>query len=135
MLAGLATLAPLSKLAALEVRPTGTVKYPIPATDSVSIDSSNEVILCRFGGEIFAFALSCPHQNTAIRALPGTKGFQCPRHKSKYKPDGTFIDGKATRNMDRLHITREGNDLIVDPNIAYESDTEPAKWGAALVKV
>lgn len=134
-LAGLAVVAPLRELAALERLPNGTVKYPIPATDSVSIDKSNEVILCRYNGEIMAFALSCPHQNTALRALPGTAGFQCPRHKSRYQLNGTFIDGKATRNMDRMPITRDGNDVIVDPDIVFESDTHPAKWGAALVKV
>lgn len=135
VLATVSALTPLEKLSALEVRANGTVKYPIPATDSVSIDKSNEVILSRYKGEIYAFALSCPHQNTALRALPGNGGFQCARHKSRYQPNGAFIDGKATRNMDRLQITRDGNDVVVDPNIAYESDTEPAKWGAALVKV
>jgi nitrite reductase/ring-hydroxylating ferredoxin subunit len=134
-LAAVSALAPLHKLSALEVRTNGTVKYPIPSADSVSIDKDNEVILCRNGVEIYAFALSCPHQNTALRAMPGNKGFQCARHKSRYQPNGTFIDGKATRNMDRLQITREGNDVVVDPGVAYESDTEPAKWGSALVKV
>lgn len=135
VLATVSALTPLEQIAALEVRRNGTVKYPIPAADSVSIDKTNEVIISRFKGEIYAFALSCPHQNTALRALPGNKGFQCARHKSRYEPNGTFIDGKATRNMDRLQITREGNDVVVDPNVAYESDTEPAKWNAAVVKV
>ncbi len=134
-LAAVSVLAPLEKIAALEVRANGTVKYPIPAGDSVSIDKTNEVIITRSKNEVFAFALSCPHQNTALRPMPGNRGFQCPRHKSRYEPNGTFIDGKATRNMDRLQISREGNDIVVDPNVAYESDTEPAKWGAAVVKV
>ena len=134
-LAGLSALAPVSNLSALEIGPKGTVRYPIPSADSVSIDAEHEIIICRFKGEVFAFALSCPHQNTALRALPGAKGFQCPRHKSKYQPDGTFINGKATRNMDRLPITRDGSDVVVDPAIAYESDSEPAKWAAALVTV
>ncbi len=134
ILTGLSALAPLSRLAALEVGATGTLRYPIPVADSVSIDTANEVIVCRAKGDVFAFSLSCPHQNTALRAMPGGKGFQCPRHKSKYQPDGTFIKGKATRNMDRLPITREGNDIVVDPNIAYESDTEPMKWAQAVVK-
>ncbi|MBL0173068.1 MAG: Rieske 2Fe-2S domain-containing protein [Gemmatimonadaceae bacterium] len=135
VLAGLSAFAPFSKLSALAIGPGGALRYPIPATDGVSIDTANEVILCRFKGDMFAFALSCPHQNTALRALPGTNGFQCPRHKSRYQPDGTFINGKATRNMDRLPITKEGNEVVVDPNVAYESDTEPMKWANALVKV
>ncbi|MEQ1691651.1 MAG: Rieske (2Fe-2S) protein [Gemmatimonas sp.] len=134
-LAGFSAVTPWSTLSALEGNTKGTLRYPIPSADSVSIDTANEVILRRFKDEIFAFALSCPHQNTAIRALPGANGFQCPRHKSRYQPNGTFINGKATRNMDRLPITRDGNDVVVDANIAYESDTEPMKWANAVVKV
>lgn len=134
-LAGLSALVPFSNLSALEVGAAGTIKYAIPAADGVSIDGKNEVIICRSKGDVFAFSLSCPHQNTALRALSGDKGFQCPRHKSRYQPDGTFINGKATRNMDRLQITRDGNDIVVDPDVAFQSDTEPAKWAAAMVKV
>ena len=135
MLTGLSTLAPLEALSALETSSSSALRYPLPATDGASIDTANEVIICRSKGDVFAFALSCPHQNTALRAMPSGKGFQCPRHKSKYQPDGTFINGKATRNMDRLPITREGNEIVVDPAIAFESDTEPMKWASALVKV
>jgi Rieske Fe-S protein len=136
VLAGLGSLGPVRSLVAMEPRrERGSVKYPVPATDGVSIDATNEVILCRNGGEVYAFALSCPHQNTALRALPKNGGFQCPRHKSKYQPNGTFISGRATRNMDRLHVTHEGNLIVVDPDIAYESDTDPAKWAAAVVKL
>ncbi len=134
-LAGLAALAPVSALQALTVDPAGTVRYVIPTADSVSIDAKNEVILCRANGEVFAFALSCPHQNTALRALPGNKGFQCPRHKSRYQPNGTFINGKATRNMDRLPISRDGNEVVVDPAVAYASDTQLEQWRNAVVRV
>ena len=96
-LAGLTTMAAWTPLVAQSVQANGTIRYPIPVADSISIDGENEVILCRSKGEVFAFALSCPHQNTALRALPKNAGFQCPRHKSKYQPNGTFINGKATR--------------------------------------
>ena len=134
-LAGFSALAPWSTLNALEIGPTGTIRYPIPAADGVSIDTKHEVIVCRSKGDVFAFALACPHQNTALRSLKGDKGFQCPRHKSRYQPDGTFINGKATRNMDRLPITRDGNDVVVDPDVAIQSDTDPAKWTAAMVRI
>lgn len=136
VLAGLGSLGPVRSLVAMEPRVArGAVKYPLPTADGVSIDSANEVILCRSGTEVYAFALSCPHQNTALRTLPKNGGFQCPRHKSKYQPNGTFVSGRATRNMDRLHVTREGNLIVVDPDVAYESDTDPAKWAAAVIKL
>ncbi len=134
-LAGLSLLGPARALSALEPRRArGPVKYALPAADGVSIDTANEIILCRNAGEVYAFALSCPHQNTALKVMPKNAGFQCPRHKSKYHPNGTFVSGRATRNMDRLQITRDGATIAVDPDIAFESDTEPAKWAAAVIK-
>lgn len=135
-LAGLAMLGPARAIAALEPRRAyAPIKYALPAADGVSIDAANEVILCRHAGEVFAFALSCPHQNTALKVMPKNTGFQCPRHKSKYQPNGTFISGRATRNMDRLLITRDGATITVDPDVAFESDTDAAKWTAASIKV
>lgn len=135
-IAALTALGPANALAALAPRRAGApVRYPLPAADGVSIDSANEVIISRFNGEVFAFALSCPHQNTALKALSKNGGFQCSRHKSKYQPNGTFISGRATRNMDRMQISRDGAQLVVDPDVIFESDAEPAKWAAALVKV
>lgn len=135
-IAALSVIGPINAIAALTPRVAGgTIRYALPAADGVSIDSANEVILCRSIGEVYAFALSCPHQNTALKAMPKNAGFQCPRHKSKYLPNGTFVSGRATRNMDRLQITRDGAQIVVDPNIAYESDIDPAKWAAALVKL
>lgn len=112
-----------------------TLRYPVPAADGVSIDGEHEVILVRAAGFAFAFALSCPHQNTALKALPRNGGFQCTRHKSRYRPTGEFISGRATRHMDRLAITREGDLLVVDPDRAFESDTDAAGWSAARVAV
>lgn len=127
---------PWRALEALELRVTeGTVRYPIPTTDGVSIDRKNEIILCRVGTEVYAFALACPHENTALRTLPKNGGFQCPKHKSKYQPNGTFISGRATRNMDRLPIAREGDVLVVDADRYYQSDKDPGGWATALVKL
>lgn len=111
------------------------VRYPIPAADWVSIDREHEVIVVRSQGAMYAFALSCPHQNTALRWLDDEKMFQCPKHKSRYQPDGTFISGRATRNMDRLPISRDGDAVMVDVDHAYESDQDGAGWGAAVVKL
>lgn len=113
----------------------GALRYPVPSIDGVSIDRRNQVILARAGAEVYAFALACPHQNTALTALPRAAGFQCPRHKSRYRPDGTFISGRATRNMDRLPISREADEIVVDPDVAFESDRDAAQWAAAVVRL
>jgi nitrite reductase/ring-hydroxylating ferredoxin subunit len=110
-----------------------TIKYPIPATDGATIDKKNQVILVRHQGKAYAFALSCPHQNTALKWREEEHRFQCPKHKSQYDPDGTFLKGRATRNMDRLPIRLEGKELAVDVDHMFESDKDPKGWGAAAV--
>lgn len=107
--------------------------YPVPAADVVSIDREAEVILIRFHERALAFNLACPHENTALRWRQEDGRFQCPRHGSKYQPDGTFISGRATRNMDRFAIRRDGDKLIVDVNRLYRSDQQKAEWDAAVV--
>jgi Rieske Fe-S protein len=109
------------------------VEYPVPASDGAIIDRQNDVIVVRYRDECFAFALSCPHQNTALKWLPADNRFQCPKHKSKYSPDGVFLSGRATRNMDRLPIRRVDSRLLVDVDRVYESNKDAAGWAAARV--
>src|SRR5581483_9238534 len=101
-------------------------KYPFPAADGVTIDRKEQVIIVRNQGHVYAFNLSCPHENTALKWLPKDMRFQCPKHDSKYQPNGTFMSGRATRNMDLLKIRRDGNDLLVDLSHIIKSDADPA---------
>ncbi|MFN8570598.1 MAG: Rieske (2Fe-2S) protein [Gemmatimonadaceae bacterium] len=109
--------------------------YAIPAADGVSIDKSADVILVRWEHNVYAFNLSCPHQNTALRWLESDHRFQCPKHKSKYRPDGAFIEGRATRGMDRLEIKREGTNVVVNLDRMFKQDDDAAGWTAAVVHV
>jgi Rieske Fe-S protein len=109
--------------------------YPIPAADGATIDRTEEVIVARLHQQVFAFNLACPHENTALRWRAEDMRFQCPRHGSKYQPDGTFISGRATRNMDRFAVQRSGDTLIVDLSQLFRSDQQSAQWTAAAVTV
>lgn len=124
-----------SLAAGRKVRGSFELSYPVPAHDGVVIDKDQQLMLARAKGVAYAFALSCPHQNTALKWLEEDAMFQCPKHKSRYQPDGTFISGRATRNMDRLPIRSDGKLLFVDAERAYESDKDPAGWAAAAVKL
>ena len=108
-------------------------RYTIPAADGVTFDKDNSVIIARVGAKVYAFSLACPHQNTALRWNADDKQFTCPKHKSHYKPDGEFIDGRATRDMDRLAIKRDGAALVVDVDTLYQQDLNTAQWTAAFV--
>jgi Rieske Fe-S protein len=109
--------------------------YPLPAADGVTIDHDTQVILVRFQQKAYAFNLACPHENTALRWRARDGRFQCPRHESQYQPDGTFISGRATRNMDRFAIRREGDNLVVDLNRLFRSDQQAPDWSAAAVSL
>ena len=109
------------------------ITYPIPPADGAMIDKDNQLILARYRQKVYAFNLSCPHQNTALRWYPDDGQFQCPKHHSRYRPDGVFISGRATRSMDRLGIRRDGANVIVDVNKFYREDQNPTEWAAAIV--
>ena len=109
--------------------------YPIPAEDGAQIDRQNQVILVRYQGIVYAFNLACPHRNVALEWFPDTHIFQCPKHHSRYQPDGTFISGRATRGMDRLAIRKEGASVVVDLDKMFKQDEDPAGWNAAKVEV
>jgi nitrite reductase/ring-hydroxylating ferredoxin subunit len=113
----------------------GNPTYPIPAADGVQIDHDQEVILVRWQGAIYAFNLSCPHQRTALRWNEGAGQFQCPKHHSKYRPDGTFVSGRATRGMDRFSMTRAGNEVVVDVSAMHKEDHDQAGWDTAVLHV
>lgn len=121
---------------AAALSPDGTaLRYPIPAADGVSIDSENEVIVVRTSGQVFAFSLACPHQRTALRWEQANTRFRCPKHKSVFRPDGTFVEGKAKRPMDRFAVSREGDFLVVDVRSLHRFDQAPDAWIAAVVRV
>lgn len=119
-------------------RSGNTRSYALPATDGAVVDKDSEVILVRWQDAAYAFALSCPHQNTALKWDDRDHGFQCPKHHSRFGPDGAYIadSGRATRNMDRFAITKDPTGRIsVDLDKLYQEDTDGPQWAAAVVKL
>lgn len=111
------------------------ITYSIPASDGVTIDRDNGVIIVRFQGKVMAFNLSCPHQNAAVRWRQADLRFECSKHDSVYSPDGTYVGGRATRNMDRLPIKRSGTSVVVNVAQMIQSDEQKAAWDTAFVAV
>lgn len=105
--------------------------FPIPAADGATIDRDNGVIVVRYQGKVFAFNLSCPHENAAVRWKAAVNRFECSRHDSRYEPNGTYTSGRATRNMDRFSLKRNGDAIVVDVSTLIQSDKDKAKWEAA----
>jgi nitrite reductase/ring-hydroxylating ferredoxin subunit len=108
-------------------------RYPIPAADGVNVDRDAQLIVVRFENHVYVFALSCPHQNNAVKWVAKDHRFQCTKHDSQYQVDGVHTAGRATRNMDRYVIRRDGDSVVVDPHKWVQSDKDPAGWAAATV--
>ena len=129
---------PIRALRALGARrddQTAEKRYPMPVADGVSIDRDNSVIIVRSARKVYAFSLSCPHQNTALRWDGDDQQFHCPKHKSRYQVDGTFLEGRSTRDMDRLAVRRDGGELVVDVDTLYQQDLNTVQWNAAFISV
>ena len=111
--------------------------YAVPAADGAVVDKSNEVILVRWQDAVYAFALSCPHQNTALKWDDRDHGFQCPKHHSRFQPSGAYIEGsgRATRAMDRFAVTRDSTGVNVDLDKLYQEDSDNGQWTAAVIKL
>ena len=115
--------------------PSEEVTYAIPAQDGVMVDQTRELILARYEQSVYAFALSCPHQKTPLRWQEGERRFECPKHKSTFKPDGVYVEGRATRNMDRYGIRRDASNVVVDLGKLYREDENREDWISAVVRL
>ena len=109
--------------------------FPIPATDGVQIDKDLDLILSRTQGKVFAFSLACPHQNTAIKWEADNHRFQCPKHHSIYTPEGVFVEGRATRGLDRFVVRKDGNSIVVNLDLLMQEDEDGDKWKNAFLAV
>lgn len=109
--------------------------YPVPPADGVSVDRGAQVILARGNGHVYAFALSCPHQNAAVKWVAQDNTFRCTKHDSRYQLDGVHTAGRATRNLDRYPIRRDGTAVHVDVSRVFQSDKDNAGWNAASVPI
>jgi len=111
----------------------GERRYPVPASDSVNVDQSAQLIVVRADNHVYVFALSCPHQNNVVKWVAKDHRFQCTKHDSRYTPNGSYTSGRATRNMDRYVIHRDGDSVVVDLHKWVQSDKDPAGWAAATI--
>jgi len=110
-------------------------RYELPRTDGVSIDSSNEVILARWEGHVYAFSLRCPHRGTTLVWHADESRVFCPKHKARFRPDGAHDSGRNTRSLDRHGLHPEGGSVVVDLDVLYRIDDDPAGWNAAMISV
>ena len=96
---------PLRLLHALERR-QAKISYPIPAADSVSIVTENQVILVRWESKVYAFNLSCPHQN-AYNVISDIE-----RAVLRYEPEVVVLSAGPTATVLAHRLCRKGIQAI-----------------------
>ena len=111
--------------------------YAIPAKDGTQIDKGNDTIITRWQGKVYVFALSCPHQNTTLKWSDKDNQFECPKHHSRFTPDGQYIadSGRATRGLDRLAVRKDGTNVVANLDKVFQEDENEADWKAAFITV
>lgn len=123
----------------LETRPTGRRgalrTYALPASDSIAIDTDAELVIARWQSGVYAFSLRCPHRGTRLEWLGGERRIFCPKHKARFRPDGLHESGRQSRDLDRYALRRDGDTVVVDLDVLYRADREPAAWRAAVIVV
>ncbi len=74
-------------------------------------------------------------ETAAHHGPPGESHFVCSKHDSVYRLDGVYIGGRATRNLDRFPVRRQGNSVVVNVVTMIQSDLNKAEWEAAFITV
>jgi Rieske Fe-S protein len=111
--------------------------YAMPSKDGTQIDKDNGTIVTRYQSKVYVFSLACPHQNTAIKWYDKDTQFECPKHHSRYLPDGVYVkdSGRATRGLDRFAIRKDGSAVVINLDKLYQEDEDETSWKAAFVPV
>ena len=111
--------------------------YSIPSADGTQIDKGSGTILTRWQGKVYVYSLACPHQNTALRWYDKDNRFECPKHHSRFEPDGEYIpdSGRATRGLDRFSVRADGANIVANLDKMFQQDKDQADWTAAFITV
>jgi cytochrome b6-f complex iron-sulfur subunit len=87
-------------------------RYPV---DSVTLDPETAIYIVHDPQGFFALSAICTHLGCLTAWKPETGRIECPCHGSKFRPDGTKIEGPAPKPLPRLRVwLNEDGDLMVD---------------------
>jgi cytochrome b6-f complex iron-sulfur subunit len=75
---------------------------------------------------VYALRAVCTHLGCTPRWLDTEGQFKCPCHGSGFTRDGINFEGPAPRPLERLHISMEAGEIIIDRGIRYRQ--EMGEW-------
>ncbi|HEY0492358.1 MAG TPA: ubiquinol-cytochrome c reductase iron-sulfur subunit [Candidatus Dormibacteraeota bacterium] len=65
------------------------------------------------GGKVEALSARCTHLGCTVHWVAAANRFQCPCHGSQFAADGSVLHGPAERPLDRLTVSKRGQDVFV----------------------
>ncbi len=71
---------------------------------------------------IYALRAVCTHLGCTPRWLDIEGQFKCPCHGSGFTREGVNFEGPAPRPLERLHISLEAGQIVIDRGIRYRQD-------------
>jgi cytochrome b6-f complex iron-sulfur subunit len=87
-------------------------RYPV---ESVTLDPETGIYLVHDSQGYFALSAICTHLGCLTAFKQETGRIECPCHGSKFRPDGTKIEGPAPKPLPRLRTwLNEDGELMVD---------------------
>jgi cytochrome b6-f complex iron-sulfur subunit len=63
--------------------------------------------------QLTAVNATCPHQGCTVDWQAQSKQFTCPCHGSKFKPDGSVVNGPAINPLPTFTVKTEGDSILV----------------------
>jgi menaquinol-cytochrome c reductase iron-sulfur subunit len=78
-----------------------------------SVSEKSVYVLPPDNGENRVLSTICPHLGCHVQWQKDNRRFFCPCHGSQFAPDGSLIQGPATRGMDQLECRVEKGKLMV----------------------
>jgi cytochrome b6-f complex iron-sulfur subunit len=86
--------------------------YPV---NSVTFNQDQQVYIVRTQEGFYAVSAVCTHLGCITQWKPDANMIACPCHGSKFKSDGTKVEGPAPRSLPHFGITlTPDGDLLVD---------------------
>ena len=82
-----------------------------------------KIYVARTSQGFFAMSTVCTHLGCVTRYLEAERAITCPCHGSRFDSSGQVTAGPAPRPLDRLQITLQDGELVVDTRQIVSPDS------------
>jgi cytochrome b6-f complex iron-sulfur subunit len=111
--------------AAVLSSPSRKFRVTLPDTlaeGTAFVPPGRSVAMFRDGQGVYAVSTICTHLGCIVR--PGTDGFECPCHGSRFTLDGTVVKGPAPRALPWVKVSGGGGTYTVDEEAVIPPGTK-----------